>query len=229
MCSNQPPVCNRITVAVCVFRTVTVSNEPIHMVNPSWSALCKWNPSVGEYRFPQHSVHTPINTHQVRHISQRWPSYSSLNEGNEIYLSSTAPCDCFHVKESQWFLRRGFKAVCAWYTPLHVMKDGNLILLTNNHWSVIYEFKHWSISSESLLCVFVCTKSVNFIFLWLGMHPSVGEAHHPPTTTWEEAILLNGAHASLAMCVNAAWLWRLRSSHPFPLQHTHRHKKLPMH
>lgn len=81
-------VCDCFSAYLCAFRTdIGVSSEPIHVVDPPWSTLCKWNLLVGENGIPQRSVPAPINTHHVRHISWRWPSCSRGKDGKERDLS----------------------------------------------------------------------------------------------------------------------------------------------
>ncbi len=105
---------NSGSVCVCVWdRRWCVRWFPLHTVDPSWSTL-QMKPSCTASGFPERSVPAPINTHHVRHISQRWPSRSRSKQGRrEIYLLSTTICDCRDVKESQWF----FGSRCACLIP----------------------------------------------------------------------------------------------------------------
>lgn len=133
-----------VSLCVCVFRTDSgVATEPFRTVDLSRKTV-QMKPSRTESGFPQRSVPAPINTHHVRHILQTWPSHSRSKKGRrEIYpLSTTSTsmlvmwrnpgCACFVMLPKK--------------SPLHFMNK--LILLTNNHRTIICELKYWSVSCK---------------------------------------------------------------------------------
>lgn len=175
-------MCVIVFMRVCVFRTfVGVSSEPIRGVDLSKHSV-QMKPSRTGSGFPRCSVPTPINTHHVRHISQRWSSHSRSRKGRRdltiihrylwLLWRKRNPDNCSEGDATLSYFKFSTRV------PLRFMHK--VILLTNNHWSVICEFKYWSISSESWLYFFLCTESLNLIFLWLTKHLPAGEPQRHP-------------------------------------------------
>lgn len=99
---HGPPACGGITVGVCgdfkmevcEVRRHCESSETIRAVDPSLSALCKWNPTLTQAHYLGPSpppCPAPINTHHVGHISKRWPLPVRSEEGMRGALY-TPPC-----------------------------------------------------------------------------------------------------------------------------------------
>lgn len=198
---QRPPACDGVTVGVCVsvFQGVCVcvclGQTLLYPVNPSTrstplQALCanetfpyrKWIPPALCTRPNQYSSCKTYFTEMA--LSQR----VKAGKGRDLSVIHCYlwPLWCEGILMILW---EGMHRLCSALVlfcvsgqiPLHFMNKVNLILLTNNHWSVICEFKRWSMSSDSWLHSFVRAESVNLIFLWLAKHLPAGEPQrHPP-------------------------------------------------